>query len=326
MTNQSKDVFNEIVELTETGEDTTDVKDEEPKHPPKPQKNPRFRDVEETGRWGELRRNEIYGVIIFGILVVVSICFWTSFSTTKKLELSHERIKLNSVLHILQERNHTLIEMPSDISFYENVIDDGSSPAYHRAIKWLLSDNYVRGEFFLRFVLSSLYFDLGGEAWDNSTNWLTNASTCDWFGLECAIGNGHLQSLNLANNNLTGTIPEDIAILENVSNIWLSDNELHGTIPGEAFSKLSKLAVLFLDNNKLSGTVPAELGDISNLGKWMYHNGTAEIQKLFLFENCHDWFLTFTFFRHCRSSLRPPKRLAWKMAFLPFGEQRDQKV
>mmetsp|Transcript_39070 Transcript_39070/g.94471 ORF Transcript_39070/g.94471 Transcript_39070/m.94471 type:complete len:323 (+) Transcript_39070:162-1130(+) len=269
--NHPQDHLEDILEVTEAGEDPTEFKDEEAKQPAKPQKNPLFRDVEETGRWGELQRKEIYGVLICGtlfVILVAAIFFWISFSTTKESsEVPHARAKLDTVLGILQERNHTSIEMPSDMSFYTNVVDDESSPAYHRAMKWLLSDTLaLHDEYFLRFVLSSLYFDLGGEAWKNSTNWLTGAKTCDWFGVECAFGNEHFQGLNLDNNHLMGTLPSTIGLLNNVSNIWLSDNALHGPIPGAAFAKLSKLAVLFVDNNRLSGTVPAELGNLSNLG------------------------------------------------------------
>lgn len=269
--------FGDGLELADAGEDHTEFKDEEAKQPAKLQKNPRFRDVEETGQWGELQRKEIYGVLFFATLVVISVAaivFWISFlSTTKEAEVSHARAKLDFVLGILQARNHTFtsIEMPSDTKFYSNVVDDESSPAYHRAMKWFLSDTFaLHEEFFLRFVLASLYFELGGEAWKNSTNWLTLAKTCDWCGVECALGNIHFQGLILDNNGLLGTLPPTIALLGNVSNIWLSDNQIFGTIPGEALSKLSKLAVLLLDNNRLSGTIP-DLSNLSNLGKWTRH-------------------------------------------------------
>ncbi|KAL3943155.1 MAG: hypothetical protein SGBAC_002757 [Bacillariaceae sp.] len=275
MTTTNHSLDPDILELTEAGADSAEFKDEDAKQPAKPRKNPLFRDVEETGRWGELTRKEIYCVLICGTLVVTSIAaifIWISFSASKELEVSHERVKLNIVLNMLLEHNQTFIEMPSDIAFYSNVVDDGSSPANHRAMKWLLSDTYaVHREYFLRFVLSSLFFDLGGEAWKNSTNWLTGAKTCDWFGVECAFGNEHFQGLNLGNNDLMGTLPTTFALLGNVSNIWLSDNSLHGTIPGEAFGKLSKLAVLFLDNNRLSGTIPAEFSNASHLGVLYLH-------------------------------------------------------
>ncbi|CAJ1936251.1 unnamed protein product [Cylindrotheca closterium] len=266
--NHVQDPLEDILKLTEAGEDPTEFRDEGANVPVNPQKNPRFRDMEETGGWGELQRKEIYGLLVCGTLIVISVAAilsWISFSTAKESEVSRERAKLDAILGILQERNHSFIEMPSDISFYGNVADDESSPAYHRAMKWFLSDTYdLRNEFFLRFVLSSLYFDLGGEAWKNTTNWLTGVKTCDWFGVECDLGNKqHFQGLNLDNNNLVGTLPSIIGMLGNVSNIWLSDNQLSGTIPGTAFAKLSKLAVLFLDNNRLSGMVPESL---SNLG------------------------------------------------------------
>ncbi|KAJ3065155.1 hypothetical protein HDU98_011455 [Podochytrium sp. JEL0797] len=63
---------------------------------------------------------------------------------------------------------------------------------------------------------------------------------------------------------LTGTIPIDIGLLENLVCLNLSENSLDGPIPA-SISKLTKLQYLFLSLNQLSGGIPVALSQCTNL-------------------------------------------------------------
>ena len=74
----------------------------------------------------------------------------------------------------------------------------------------------------------------------------------------------NLETLYLSFNELAGTIPAELGSLSNLESLNLSFNELAGTIPAELGS-LSNLESLNLSNNRLTGTIPAELGSLSKL-------------------------------------------------------------
>eukprot|EP00814_Leptocylindrus_danicus_P009572 CAMPEP_0116033984 /NCGR_PEP_ID=MMETSP0321-20121206/19320_1 /TAXON_ID=163516 /ORGANISM="Leptocylindrus danicus var. danicus, Strain B650" /LENGTH=731 /DNA_ID=CAMNT_0003510175 /DNA_START=560 /DNA_END=2752 /DNA_ORIENTATION=+ len=65
--------------------------------------------------------------------------------------------------------------------------------------------------------------------------------------------------LNLKENNLSGTIPSEVALLTDLRGLELDSNHLTGTIPSEV-GLLSSLQVLILDSNSLEGAIPSELG------------------------------------------------------------------
>ncbi|KAH7688279.1 Non-specific serine/threonine protein kinase protein [Dioscorea alata] len=69
----------------------------------------------------------------------------------------------------------------------------------------------------------------------------------------------HLQSLELENNYIGGTLPKTIGLLsQNLSNMNLGANLIHGMIP-LSISNLSNLSLLTLSNNYLNGTIPLKL-------------------------------------------------------------------
>lgn len=119
-------------------------------------------------------------------------------------------------------------------------------------------------------ALLSLYENTQEQVWTESTGWNLTQTPCSWYGITCE--NNHVVKINLAKNNLKGTIPAKVAKLSNLQQLILANNQLSGTIPA-ALADLSNLQFLFLDFNQLNGVIPAELGKLSNL------------QSLYLSEN-----------------------------------------
>eukprot|EP00300_Choanocystis_sp_HF-7_P006807 c14920_g1_i2.p1 GENE.c14920_g1_i2~~c14920_g1_i2.p1 ORF type:complete len:1046 (-),score=130.70 c14920_g1_i2:65-3202(-) len=68
----------------------------------------------------------------------------------------------------------------------------------------------------------------------------------------------------LGQNLLTGTIPSELAVLEDLSQLLLGDNELTGQIPSQ-LGLLPVLAVLSLRNNRLHGIIPSQLALVTSL-------------------------------------------------------------
>lgn len=119
-------------------------------------------------------------------------------------------------------------------------------------------------------ALVQLYNQTGGEFWVNRSGWLFSSTPCQWAGLTCE--NGRVVSLDLANNNLTGSIPAEIGNLTALRYLGLNVNNLSGEIP-PSIGNLTSLDYLYLSVNQLSGPIPAEIGNISTLRAiWLAEN------------------------------------------------------
>jgi Leucine-rich repeat (LRR) protein len=75
----------------------------------------------------------------------------------------------------------------------------------------------------------------------------------------------HLRGLYLSDNQLEGTIPSSLCALTTLEALFLDGNLLTGVIPN-CFSNLTHLRQLFLFKNQLNGEVPTELGALIQLG------------------------------------------------------------
>ncbi len=146
-----------------------------------------------------------------------------------------------------------------------------------------------------RAALVALYDSSDGPNWSNSANWLSDRPLGEWYGV-ITDENGRVTGLNLAANQLTGTIPPQLGSLSELGALGLYRNQLSGPIPSElgslanliwlglyenqlsgsipsALGNLSELIVLGLNNNQLSGPIPSELGRLTQLEEmWFQGN------------------------------------------------------
>jgi hypothetical protein len=109
-----------------------------------------------------------------------------------------------------------------------------------RAIDWLIKEDTVtifpfesedaRFAFYERYVAAVLGFVWKYENWNDSTNWLDgDVSTCEWQGLSCN-DDGRITSLDLAEQNLHGSIPSEIGVLKDLDFMFLFRNSLTGML------------------------------------------------------------------------------------------------
>ncbi|KAI4978089.1 hypothetical protein ZWY2020_014643 [Hordeum vulgare] len=131
-------------------------------------------------------------------------------------------------------------------------------------------------------AINGLYVALGSPA---LPGWTAMVETpCEkWQGVDCigssidainfvaATMGGQLGSLgnftaittiNLSNNKITGTIPDDLPVT--LRNLFLSDNQLTGSIP-MSLSKLNSLTAMSLNDNHLDGQLPDAFGSLVGL-------------------------------------------------------------
>ncbi|XAR57217.1 Non-specific serine/threonine protein kinase [Bertholletia excelsa] len=87
-----------------------------------------------------------------------------------------------------------------------------------------------------------------------------------WTGVTCSEGPRiRVVSLNLTSMGLSGSLSPSLANLTALTDIWLSSNNLSGTIPN--LSPLKRLKTLHLEDNQLGGEIPPSLGNIDGLSE-----------------------------------------------------------
>ena len=119
-----------------------------------------------------------------------------------------------------------------------------------------------------RAVLVALYEATDGDNWVNNTNWLSNKSLNEWFGVEAIalmldwwIGvvpdpDGEVAGLELRENGLSGELPSSLGDLAGLIRLDLGSNQLSGALPAELV-KLTYLQELHLDNTQLCAPTDA---------------------------------------------------------------------
>ena len=123
-----------------------------------------------------------------------------------------------------------------------------------------------------RAALVALYNATDGPNWANNTNWLSNEPIGEWHGVTVDSG-GNVTRLDLGDNRLTGTIPEELGNLSSLTYLDLLGNQLTGEIPSDLGS-LSNLEGLHVSENQLTGPIPPGLGGLSNLQR-LYLNDNS---------------------------------------------------
>ena len=101
-------------------------------------------------------------------------------------------------------------------------------------------------------TLRRLYTSTNGAAW--TTKWDTTKSMNTWFGVTLNTG-GRVIKLEMSNNNLTGTLPNELNSLCALQTLDLSNNKISGTLPPQ-MSIMSGLLIVKLNSNQLTGQIP----------------------------------------------------------------------
>lgn len=128
-------------------------------------------------------------------------------------------------------------------------------------------------------ILIQLNDALGGSAWTNK--WDRTKPVAQWYGVTM-VGD-RVTSLNLANNNLTGEIPDVFVsrtnILTDLVYLNLSGNNISGRLP-QSITNLRKLQYLDLSKNLLTGEVVQQFGTLTDLRTlWLSNNRFTNVHS-----------------------------------------------
>lgn len=102
----------------------------------------------------------------------------------------------------------------------------------------------------------------------------SDASPCEWEGVQCIDNTSFVDSISLVNLG-GGVISPSLGRLEFLRALDLEAGQLQGGIPRE-LANCTRLETLNLMNNNLSGPIPAQLGNLTALTSLLLSVNTLE--------------------------------------------------
>lgn len=121
-----------------------------------------------------------------------------------------------------------------------------------------------------RQALTALYHATDGPNWNRNDNWLNDGPLDQWYGVTTGP-DGRVDALLLENNNLSGSIPDELYDLKGLTAIRAFGNQLTGALKPE-IGGLAELRLLHLASNGLTGAIPPELGNLDKLTTLQLHS------------------------------------------------------
>ena len=137
---------------------------------------------------------------------------------------------------------------------------------YSNQIKLSIDDNETGEERAQqRYILCVFYHATNGEYW-NTMNWLNaELSECEWYGIGCTNNTNLVRSIDLPDKNITGPIQKEIQSLSQLEYLNLVNNSISSSIPEDFFDLMDEMQWLKLEDNQLTGIIPQKSTGTSKL-------------------------------------------------------------
>lgn len=161
-----------------------------------------------------------------------------------------------------------IVELLSPVSYDGRAALMNDATPQNAAAWWLSRNKYINWYSYeqkiQRYALATLYYSTNGRRWKSKKDWLGELDECKWSNIGC-VDNRSVSSLLLEENELNGTVPMDLALLESLDQLRLTDNPaLKGNIP-TTLGALTNLTLLSLKANNITSSLPTSLGLLTKL-------------------------------------------------------------
>jgi hypothetical protein len=98
---------------------------------------------------------------------------------------------------------------------------------------------------------------------------------CEWSGIICGNFTGRVTEIHFGSSDLKGSIGSDIGLLQDLTFLDLANNMIQGTIPEELY-RLNFLEEFYGYNNQLTGTLSSSIDNFFNLTRLhLSHNNLS---------------------------------------------------
>ena len=117
-----------------------------------------------------------------------------------------------------------------------------------------------------REALLALYKAAGGDSWKKNSNWGSEATINNWYGVS-TDDDGRVTGIDLSDNGLVGSAEEifnALARMDKLHSIRLSNNQIAGELP-ESLAALKELEWFVADQCAISGQLPTLFCEMENL-------------------------------------------------------------
>lgn len=216
---------------------------------------------------------------------------FVSECTEKQIKCGNKLIELNHKQRIMYNQ---AIKVSGAPAF------NGDDSLHSKALCWIIDDIHMYDDtdiseletlFTQRYVLTLLHLTSQDGLFSENEYPPDTTHECEWRGIQCSDNNVvttlsitsehhqqriggtlieeigslvFLETLQLSNNDLKGSIPHSFSNLFSLRKLDLSKNTLTGSIPDDFFfNQLEKLEYMSLANNHLSGSIPKNIGSHS---------------------------------------------------------------
>jgi hypothetical protein len=162
-------------------------------------------------------RDKIWSVVAVILLVTVAVVLGTVLPPQIKANSNQTTDPATpSQQEVIQELESLLIPVTFDNG---TALRTASSPQ-NKALIWLSNNtdinSYSNATKIQRYALATLFYCTNGNSWFSKSDWRSNRDECYWDYVVCDE-NHSLETLDLSSNNLFGTIPNELALLSNLS-------------------------------------------------------------------------------------------------------------
>ena len=121
-----------------------------------------------------------------------------------------------------------------------------------------------------RFALMELYDSTGGDKWTNRDGWDSDSGLDDWYGL--TVRDSLVRELRLPGNGLEGPLPPALGSLLGLETLDLADNDLTGGVVVTITSVDPLDTIRVSENEGMEGPLPFRMIDLENLRALEYED------------------------------------------------------
>ena len=102
-------------------------------------------------------------------------------------------------------------------------------------------------------IMQDLYTSTNGPQWKKKNGWMVDCEPCGWYGISCDQ-DGHIIGIDLQANDLAGTLPASLGLLDSLKTLRLGRNDLVGAFPPTMRNLCTQLEVYDFSQNDLTCT------------------------------------------------------------------------